>query len=241
MAPADTEIEVAQAEIERLRQLNHSLLLLLGHELGSPLSLILAYLRLWQEHGAVRAPEELDLVLEQALRLKAKLDDLVLLEQLETGRWRIAREPIMLYPLIRRVLQQYTAQMEERNITVRVALGCSKRVLADAELMVRVLDHMLSNALKFSRAGTEIVLTTRQEGEYCSLTVADQGGGITPEQQALIFEPLYCIDLSLTRRFDSLGMGLKFVRSVVERHGGQLHIESDPGKGSAFSICLPFA
>ncbi|MBI4672486.1 MAG: HAMP domain-containing histidine kinase [Chloroflexi bacterium] len=241
VTPSETEIQLAQAEIDRLRQLNHSLLKRVGHELGSPLTLVLAYLRLWQEQGGIQALQELDLVLEQALALKSRLSDLVLLEQIETGRWRILPKAFPLTLLAERVLEKYNERLLAKRLSVQLALECNLPVLVDEELIFRVIEHLLSNAIKFSDAGTEILLATRGEGGLCRLTVADQGPGISQEQLALIFAPFYQLDVSLTRRYNDTGLGLKFVRAIVEGHGGQLQVESYPGKGSAFSIVLPLA
>lgn len=237
----ETEIHLAQAEIDRLRELNRSLLARVGHELGSPLSLVLAYLRLWQEQGGIRSLQELDLVLAQALALKSRLSDLLLLEQIESGRWRILPKMVYLTPLVRHVVDEHSEHLQVKQQVVHLQLECDLPVLAEDELIVRVIEHLLSNAIKFSGAGTEIVVATRCESALCRLTVSDAGTGISPELLASIFASFYQPDVSLTRRYNGTGLGLKFVRAIVEAHGGQLQVRSEPGKGSAFSIVLPLA
>lgn len=237
----ETEIQFARAEIERLRQLNRSLLARVGHELSSPLSLVLAYLRLWQERGGIRSLQELDLVLDQALALKSRLSDLLLLEQIEAGRWHILPKMVYLTPLVRQVVDDYSERLRAKQQVVQLQLECALPVLAEDELIVRSIEHLLANAIQYSAVGTEIVVTTRCESAVCRLTVTDEGTGISSELLASVFASFYQPDVSPTRRHDGAGLGLKFVRAIAEAHGGQLQVKSEPDKGSAFSIVLPLA
>jgi signal transduction histidine kinase len=239
VSPTQSDLEAARKEIARLQQLNQTLLALFGHALGSPLTLVVAYLRLWQERGAMSSPEELNLVIEQALLLKSRLEDLVLLDQIEAGRCRIAREPVQLYPLLRSVLQKHSVEIETRRLGVQLHLKCAKPVPVDAELLSRALDHLLTNAIKFSSPGGKISIATCCERDWCTISIQDQGIGIAEQDLEMIFEPFDQHVLSLARRYDGIGIGLKLVRTIVEGHGGAIRVESEVGKGSTFEVRLP--
>lgn len=238
---AQDELEMARAEIARLEGLNQRLLRLLVHGLGSPLTVVLAYLRLWQDRWDAIALEDLELVTEQALLLKSRLDDLALLDQSEAGRLRIAREPVQLYPLLRRVLQQSSGELDAKQLSVQLDMKYHKSVPVDAELMVRVLDHLVSNAMKFSPEGGKITIAVRREHEWCLVTVQDQGAGLDEQQASQIFDPFFQCDGSLSRRYEGLGIGLKMVRTIVEAHGGDVRVLSQVGHGSTFIVRVPLS
>lgn len=239
MTPAESELETARAEVARLSELNQRLVRVLLQGLGGPLTVVLAYLRLWQEQWQSLAIQDLDMVTEQALLLKARLDDLALFDQIEAGRLRLAREPVQLYPLLRRVLQKYSAELDAKQLRVELNLEFQRRVEVDAELLVHVLDHLISNAVKFSRDGGMIAIEVRRDQNWCAVTLRDQGIGMSAQDAVRIFEPFHHRDASLTRRYEGMGIGLKLARAIVEAHGGTLRVESEVGKGSTFELRVP--
>jgi signal transduction histidine kinase len=224
-----------------LREVNQKLLMLLGHELGSPLTFILAYLRLWQERVAEVDRDELNLVVQQALTLKGRLDDLLLLDQLETGIWRVVSEPLSVRTVVAQVEEARRAELEEKYLTFVTELDDASFVQADPDMLFRALDHLVANACKFSLPGGVIRVCAAREGALCRLSVQDYGIGIPPEQQAQIFEPFFQGDLRRARRYNGLGIGLKLVRVIAEKLGGCVHVKSVKGEGSTFSMMLPLA
>jgi two-component system, OmpR family, phosphate regulon sensor histidine kinase PhoR len=235
------EPEVTLDESTRLREVNQKLLMLLGHELGSPLTFILAYLRLWQERVAEVDRDELNLVVQQALTLKGRLDDLMLLDQLETGLWRVVLEPISMRALIAQVEEARRAELEEKYLTFVTELDDVAYVQADRDMLFRALDHLVANACKFSPPGGVIRARAERDGTMCRLTVEDHGIGIPPEQHAQIFEPFFQGDLSRARRYNGLGIGLKLVRAIAEKLGGYVKVKSVKGEGSTFIMTVPLA
>lgn len=233
------DLDMARAEIARLRQVNQKLLMLLGHELGSPLTYILAYLRLWQERIIGVDRNELDLVVEQALSLKSRLDDVMLLDQLEAGLWYPQLEPICPQEIVNAVIEKTLPLLQEKKIALRTELRCDKLILADRALLIRALDHLVCNAQKFSPSGTIITIFTRRCGQVCEIGVIDQGIGIPPEQHRQIFEPFFQADLRCARRYNGMGIGLKLVQAIVERMGGKVSVVSRVGKGSTFTLSVP--
>ncbi len=235
------EPEVPLDDSTPLREVNQKLLMLLGHELGSPLTFILAYLRLWQERVTEVDRDELNLVVQQALTLKGRLDDLLLLEQLETDSWRVISERLSLRTVIAQVKEARRAELEEKYLTFVSELDDVAYVQADREMLFRALDHLVANACKFSLPGGTIRVRAEREGAMCRLSVQDEGIGIPPEQQAQIFEPFFQGDLRRARRYNGLGIGLKLVRVIAEKLGGCVQVKSVKGEGSTFTMSLPLA
>ena len=109
----------------------------------------------------------------------------------------------------------------------------------DRKLMSSVLSTLLDNAVKYSGKQVEIALSARQDGDKAMISIADNGIGIAPSDQVHIFEKFYRVPTGDVHNVKGYGIGLFFARSIVEKHGGRLTVESEPGKGSTFHIILP--
>jgi signal transduction histidine kinase len=114
-------------------------------------------------------------------------------------------------------------------------------VWGDRERIHQVLFNLLDNAVRFTRPGGEVVVSTRRAGDRCTVRVADTGPGIPAEHLPFLFERFYRVDQARTRGQGGTGIGLAIARSVVEAHGGTIRAESEVGTGSAFTFDLPLA
>jgi signal transduction histidine kinase len=101
------------------------------------------------------------------------------------------------------------------------------------------VDHLLINACKFSSSGSTIEIGAEQCDQVSRIWVSDCGIGIPQEQYGQIFEPFFQADLSRARRYSGMGVGLKLVRAIVEKHGGSVQVQSRVGEGSTFTLVLP--
>jgi signal transduction histidine kinase len=228
-------------EIARLREMNQTLVMLLSHELGTPLTHVLAYLRLQQERAPQEVRAELDPAVNQALTLKARLDDLLLLNQLEAGTCRVRRAPVLMEEILRRVVEAEQWRAEEKGLYVQLEADCAKPVSGDRELLFRALEHVVANACKFSRARGMVQVHARVVGPDCCIAVTDEGIGIPDDKQEHIFEPFYQVDLKRSRRYAGMGIGLRLVRAIMDGHGGTVQVASQEGRGSTFTLTLPLA
>ncbi|MEK7743748.1 MAG: ATP-binding protein, partial [Elusimicrobiota bacterium] len=122
----------------------------------------------------------------------------------------------------------------------RQALSTLPAVPADPDLVRDVLCSLIENAVKFNPAARkEAVLDARREGDSVRVTVSDNGPGIPPEEQPKLFRKFYQIDPDFTGQVRGMGLGLAFVKNVVEAHGGSAGLRSELGKGSEFFFTLP--
>lgn len=239
----DSIVQAAEMshQIAELREMNHMLVMLLAHELGTPLTHILAYLRLLQERAPVIERSDLDLAVEQALTLKGRLEDLLLLDQLEAGLGEVCFVPVSIQEIILRVLDATRAQVHDKGLNLSTHIVCNYPVYGDRELLYRALRQVIENACKFSRPYGKIEVRAESVGDECHVTVADEGIGIPSEKQAQIFDPFYQVDLTRSRRYSGLGIGLKLVRAIIEKHSGSIHVSSQVGHGSTFELTMPLA
>jgi len=242
-AEVNSIVEAAEMahEVARLREMNHMLVMLLSHELGTPLTHIVAYLRLLQERAPLIERTDLDLAVEQAMVLKGRLEDLLLLDQLEAGTAGLCFVPVSIQEIIVRVLEAQQHQVGERGLELSTYIECNRPAFGDRELLFRALDQVLANACKFSRPYGKIEVSAKCDSSTCWIKVTDEGIGIPPEKQAHIFEPFYQVDLTKSRRYNGLGIGLRLVRAILEKHQGSIHVSSQVGRGSTFHLAIPLA
>ncbi len=166
------------------------------------------------------------------------MDDIVLILEIEARS--PVREPIALDELARSAIEDFrvAAQRAQLTLTADIAPDLPP-VVVEALHVRRVLANLLSNALKFTPAGGAVSVRVWREDDQVILQVADTGIGIPPEQQTRIFERFYQVDGSIRRRYGGVGLGLALVQELVEAHGGRITVESEVGRGSAFTVTLP--
>jgi signal transduction histidine kinase len=233
----------ATKESEKLRE---DLTNMIVHDLRSPISSVLAAIDLL----ARGIPGDLTPRQQSVLAIAAKASENLLsmvsmlldISRLEGGSMPLNRTVTALPPLALRASQSLIALAEEREVHVELAIPPAlPPLLGDGELIARVCQNLLDNAIKFSNVGSEVTLTARMvvEDELPMVLVAvqDQGVGIRPEDQAKIFEKFGQVG----ERRGGSGLGLTFCLLVIEAHGGRIWVESTPNCGSTFCFTLPIA
>jgi len=214
-----------------------------AHELRTPLTVILGFCELLTS-GRDFSEEErqgfLQTIISRTEWLSRLVNELLDLSRLERGR-RIPLQTTectvdeLLLPLV----EQYRALYPRHDFPLFLPTP-SPRLKVDGGKISQVLDNLLSNAVKYSPEGGPVEVRGEIDGENCCLTVIDHGIGMSPQQLARIFETFYRADFSNTA-VGGLGLGMAIVRGIVEAHGGQIRVESVPGKGTKVMVSLPVA
>ncbi|MEP0983546.1 HAMP domain-containing sensor histidine kinase [Leptolyngbya sp. FACHB-17] len=245
--PAPTEIErLAQhwnevlAQLATVKDQQRQFTNAVAHELRSPLSLIYGYLQRSQQQNQALTEvqkETLAMAIAEAERMTLILQDLIDLARVESIDTLIADEVVILNDFVRDIVNM-TEKFESRKIetelsTIRI------RVQTNRDYLMQVLDHLISNAVKHSDSSIPVIITLNQEGNAAIIQVRDRGSGIPPSQQALVFEPFYRTDPSRARATGGTGLGLTIAKTLAERMGGNITVESHPGEGSTFTLTLP--
>jgi len=125
------------------------------------------------------------------------------------------------------------------QVEVRVVADIEAAVRAEPRLLVRALVNLLNNAIKFSAAGSVVTVSVEQNEATFSVAVADQGAGIALADQPRLFQPFHRLHEDMANAPSGSGLGLVFVKTVVDRHGGRIAVQSAPGLGSTFTLSLP--
>ncbi len=233
-------------EVE-LARLKEELTGMLVHDLRSPLTVVIGSLGLMKRALAKDNQAQFDQLLAMAQqnseRILVMVNELLDISKLEAGQMPLNLESVILEPLIQETLSRLEPLAAEAQITLTVEMALDlPPVMMDPQLMARVFNNLIDNAIKFTPDGGEIRVWARKEmvGEAAQLCVgvSDTGPGIPPEVQGRIFEKFKQVDGSQGRRRGT-GLGLPFCRLVVETHGGEICLESEVGKGSTFIVVLP--
>lgn len=218
-------------------------LALLAHELRNPLAPIRTSLTLLQQHGQDSAPLRRveEVIRRQTDHLVRITNDLLDVSRLRNNRVALKVESVSL----KGVIGDATAMVEDLMISkaqhFRVLCNnASLQVNCDPVRLTQILANLLSNAVKYTPCDGRITLQVTQYPETLELAVVDSGIGFSPEDANRLLEPFTQIDMSRTREYGGLGVGLAIVKHLVELHGGQLKIESrGPGLGSRFTVWIP--
>jgi signal transduction histidine kinase len=226
--------------LQEAQDMRRRLLANLVHELGRPLgavrSAVGALLNGADQDPALRQ-ELLTGIDSQLQRLEPLLDNLAQLHDTLLDIPRLKRRPVALAPWLSEVLSLWRAAAQEKNLRWSVSIPDSLPTLdIDPDRLAQAIGNLVSNAIKFTPPeGAVSIAVARQDG-HLRIAVQDSGPGIAPEEQQRIFEPFY----RGNKRFaQGMGLGLTIARDLVAAHAGRIEVNSQPGQGSQFTICLP--
>jgi PAS domain S-box-containing protein len=232
-----------EAEVERVKR---EFLATVSHELRTPLTPIVGYSELLtrRDFDAARVTEFARGILGSARRMERIVGMLLDYSAIEAGRMPVEPEAVQLKPLVARAIEEWRARAPSHEFVTRFV--SSPHALIDVPLFRRTMDELLDNAVKYSPDGGTITVSVRPNGRIngkaaVQVEVADQGIGIPAKQLPRVFQDFRQIDGSDTRAFGGLGLGLAFVKRIVQAHRGTITAESRPGKGTSFKIGLPAA
>ncbi|MBI3097666.1 MAG: HAMP domain-containing protein [Planctomycetes bacterium] len=207
-----------------------------SHELRTPLTLIRGCVETL-EGGALddrpKAAEFLALISRHAQRLSALVEDLLELSRLDAG-FEPRRAPTRLDELAARVRETLAPAAARKRIAVMV-VAPPLMAEVDADMIERAVANLVDNAIKYTPEGGSVTVTVRAPGE---IEVRDTGVGIPAEDQKRVFERFYRVDKSRSREAGGTGLGLAIVKHIAQLHGGEVTVESAPGKGSSFILRL---
>lgn len=213
-----------------------------SHELRTPLTLILGPV----EDALARADQtlaadKLALVRRNAARLLKMVNNLLDFSRMESGRAQASLIPTELSSLTARLASQFSSAVESSGLTLTIDCpALPEPVLVDHEMWEKIVLNLLSNALKYTHAGS-IRVAVRWHNEGAELTVEDTGVGIAADDLARVFERFYRVQSAHGRSYEGTGIGLSLVQELVKLHSGTVDVTSTFGKGSCFRVSIPRA
>jgi len=238
---ADARAEIA--ELATAVEVRNEFIAIAAHELRNPMSAIVLSvqtLRMASARSATERPPKLDEkleALEKRVHHFVRRASLLLdITRVNSGKYELETEPVNLSELTRDVVASFADEFARANCALNVSIADRVIGLWDRTGLEQVLMNLLSNAVKYG-AGKPIALALGVRDHAAILDVADAGVGISEDDQQRIFEKF---ERAVRRRqHGGFGMGLWITRQIVERHGGTIHVHSQPGAGSRFTLSLP--
>lgn len=231
-------------EQSRLDQLRRDFVANVSHELRTPLTTIKSYVETLLD-GAVEdrgiTSRFLTVVNEESDRMTRLVRDLLTLSTLDnlTGQ---QKQRIFLDELTLEVANKMAVSAQQKELHLGISLPEEvPPVLANSDEIEQVLINIVSNAIKFTPSGGEVLLSVHADEQRVTINVRDSGVGIPPEDLPRIFERFYRVDKARSRQMGGTGLGLAIAHQIIEGHGGHIWVESEPGQGTAVGFTLPLA
>ncbi len=220
-------------EMDRKRQ---EMVAMIAHDLRSPLTSIQGFTQMLLANGSVES-EYLKIIEDEAGRMKRMTDVFLDLDRLESDSFLLEPKRINLAEILRYSVAVLSSQAVQKSILISVSAPTHLDIVADGDLLSRMLVNILSNAIKYSADNTEIKMLLRAEKNEAIIDVIDQGYGMSQKQLADLFHKFKRSD---EHNVSGTGLGLYVVKLIVEAHGGTIEVESSKSKGSHFKIRFPY-
>jgi signal transduction histidine kinase len=229
------------AELAQSTELRRRMTANIAHDLRSPLSVILGYTEALSDGKLEPGPEILSVMHTEAQHLNHLIDDLKTLSLADAGELPLIPQKIAPGVLLQRAADAHSILADRKGITLAANIPPGlPEIQVDVERMIQVLGNLLNNALRYTPSGGEITLSAQAVEKAIHLKIADSGVGISAEDLPYVFERSYRGDKARQQvEGGESGLGLAIAKSLVEAQGGQISVESQPGKGTTFTIEFP--
>jgi NtrC-family two-component system sensor histidine kinase KinB len=236
---------VALADVTKfhlLDRLKSDMVATVSHELKTPLTSVqMAIHLLLEEVVGPLTTKQVELLLaarQDADRILTMINDLLDLTRIEQGRVRLDLEPLPAADLVDEAVARFQSQAQARGVTLTATVaGHGPMVMVDRDRIEHVFDNLIVNAIQHTNRGGTVHVGWIADGELTRFVVEDNGEGIPAEHVSRLFEKFYRVPTS--RHSGGAGLGLAIVREIVTAHGGEISVDSEPGKGARFAFTLP--
>jgi two-component system phosphate regulon sensor histidine kinase PhoR len=213
------------------------------HELRTPLTSIRGFAETLLE-GALEDPETarhfVTIIKRESDQLGNLIEDLLDLSRIESGKWKMHKEPVRLRTLATETVGRLASKANDLGVDLRIEIPeALPPVPGDPARLAQVLLNLVDNALKYTHAGGSVTVSTEDAGPFVSVRIADTGTGIPKADLPRIFERFYRVDKARSRATGGTGLGLSIVKHIVDAHGGTISVVSDVGQGAVFTFTLP--
>jgi signal transduction histidine kinase len=216
-----------------------------SHELRTPLTSLSGYLEMSLDpaEGPLSPTREshLRIVQRNADRLAILVDQLLFLARADSHPLDLDPQPVDLFEILNEAGETARPTASAKDIALVITGEPLPETLADRSQILRVVDNLVANAVKFTPEGGNVQLVARREGDAAVVEVADDGPGIPPAEQPDLFNRFYRGSSAIEKAIPGSGLGLAISQVIAEAHGGTIQIDSTPGTGSSFRLTLPLA
>lgn len=216
-----------------------------SHELRTPVAAMRSFGELLRS-GRVEDPERVreygQFIETESIRLTALINNILDFSKIESGKKSYRVKEIRVDDLLNEIQQAFQMRLEARGMPLSVEnrIGQPAVIHADQGAMMQALHNLLDNAVKYSKDNPSIVVRAERRGSWLVISVEDHGIGIPSHERERVFERFHRVETRGVHNVKGSGLGLSIVKHIVEAHGGEVQLKSEEGKGSTFSLLLPF-
>ncbi len=231
-------------EVRRLEKAQRDFVANVSHEFKTPLTSLKGFVETLQD-GALDDPADarrfVGIMGRQVDRLQSLVEDVLSLSRLEqeAGTRPPPRQDHALRPILHNALEACLPAAQAKSIALDLVCDSAARACVNPPMLEQAAINLIDNAIKYSESGTRVDIRVEREGPGWRLAVHDQGPGIEAQHLPLIFDRFYRVDKSRSRKAGGTGLGLSIVRHIALAHDGRVDVQSEPGRGSVFSLILP--
>jgi len=240
---ANSELRESEDNLKQLNSTKDKFFSIIAHDLKNPFNALLGFSEtLNQDYDDLSSDQiftYIDIINKSATNLYQLLENLLEWSKSQTGNIRYKPEKFELQPLADTVLSTLRANAERKKISVNTDIAEDITVFADKNIIATVIRNIVNNAVKFTHQNGEIIVSAVKDGKFVRVSVTDNGIGIDPLEQKKLFNINYNITTPGTNDEKGTGLGLILCKEFVERSGGSIWVDSEPGRGSKFIFTVP--
>ncbi|MCE9539684.1 MAG: HAMP domain-containing histidine kinase [Bacteroidetes bacterium] len=229
---------------KKLSEIKNDFISNMTHEFKTPISTISLACEVLNDRSFEKSPERVSnyvkMIGDENKRLSLLVENILQTAILDKGEFKLKIQSIDIHALIDQTIANIKLQVENKEGEITTALNATKPIInADKVHVTNIIFNLIDNALKYSRGKPKIKIGTQNDEAGIFISVTDNGIGISKENQKRIFDTMYRVPTGNIHNVKGFGLGLSYVKAVVEKHGGSISVESELGKGSSFTVYLP--
>ncbi len=192
-------------------------------------------------HETERTKKYASVIFKENQRLQDQVEQVLQIAILDKGETKLRIKETDIHRILEKVVESFDMRIRELGGVIRLDLLAEPFTIeGDRMHIYNVFSNLVENAVKYSPQKPQITITSRSDNQGITVSVADKGVGISVENQELIFKNLYRVHTGDVHDVKGFGLGLYYVKKLVEMHGGKIKLQSEPGKGSVFNVFLPY-
>ncbi len=230
-------------ERKKIEQMKDDFISLASHELRTPLTSIVGYVDLILDGDTGKINKEqrefLEIISQNTRRLEALINDVLDIEKIESVRIKMKRERVNLNEIVEACIDTFRVVAEGKGLKLEKEIKADRiEVWGDSDRLSQVLSNLLSNAIKYTKKG-KVKVTVQTKGKFASVAIEDTGVGMSQDELSSVFARFFRSNDSYVRKTTGSGLGLSIAKATMERHNGDIKVESELGVGSRLEVILP--